>query len=227
MATGDYLSVLSHGLIVTDSGGGSPDYPDAGVVVLDTVYANGDMIGTFVIPVVGDVRFNTGYGSGGTQYFGTLIVSGSTVPVGLTASPARIVQRLLVENGWASDPDLTIVGTWPAYYDNEPDLPDNCITIYDTTPAIDSDIMLSGEQTQHEGITIRIRSKDHDVGAAITRQLLKQLTEQVYFKYLTIGSHQYLVQCFAQLSIVRLGRDSKTKRTLHNINGFVAVIMRS
>lgn len=226
MATGDYLSVLSHGLITTDSGGGA-DYPDVVKVIDGTIYSNGDLIGTYVETVNDDVRLGVGYGAGGTQYFGTLVVSGSVVPVGITASPARIVQRLLVENGWASDPDLTIVGTWPAYYDNEPDLPDNCITIYDTTPALDSDLMLSGEQTQHEGITIRIRSKDHDVGASMTRQLLKQLTEQVYFKYLTIGSHQYLVQCFAQLSIVRLGRDSKTKRTLHNINGFVAVTMRN
>jgi hypothetical protein len=79
MAVGDYLSVLSHGLLTTE-GSGSCDYPAVGDVRDGVSYDSGGMVGTLELPDEADVRLGTGYGEDGTEFTGTLDVPQPTTP---------------------------------------------------------------------------------------------------------------------------------------------------
>lgn len=82
MAAGDYLSVLSHGLVVTDQG--AADYPAESDVRGGVAYASGGFTGTLTLPAVGAVAAGTHYGAGGTEFTGTLTLPGvSDVRVGV------------------------------------------------------------------------------------------------------------------------------------------------
>ncbi len=75
------------------------DYPDPGDVRNGTVYANGTMTGTCVLPDEVDVRLATSYGRDGTEFTGTLNPSGGSAPTveeivtGIAAS--AFIQALL------------------------------------------------------------------------------------------------------------------------------------
>jgi hypothetical protein len=73
----------------------------------------------------------------------------------LPHSPSQIIRQLLIDEGLASDG-----GTWPAYAIQEPDKPDNCITIYDTAGMNQGRFSVDGEVQETYGIQIRVRSND-------------------------------------------------------------------
>lgn len=145
----------------------------------------------------------------------------------LSHSPAEIVQGLLIGRGWVGDPEASTLPSWPVYIDNEPDMPDNCITIYDTTPAIDGRTQVDGEQVQHDGIQIRIRSASHAVGYAKARSILNLVTERVKGNSVTLDGVRYIVWAIDAVSLMRMGRDTgKTKRSLLTLNGFVSITVK-
>lgn len=74
----------------------------------------------------------------------------------LTHSPADVIRNLIIDlaHGTApSDED-----DWPVYVGNEPDTPDNVITVYDTAGRLDSKNMTDGEVVEHPGFQVRVRS---------------------------------------------------------------------
>jgi hypothetical protein len=77
MAAGDAISVLSHGLLVTASGGIYTDPGVANVRAAATYTFNSSpRTGTLVLPAEADVEAGVGYGAGGTEFTGTLGASG-------------------------------------------------------------------------------------------------------------------------------------------------------
>jgi len=80
----------------------------------------------------------------------------------LSHSPSEIVARLLIAKGQgviAGDS-----GEWVIAIDNEPDSPDQAITVRMTTPILDGRIQFGGETQTHYGLQIRVRSRTHDAG---------------------------------------------------------------
>jgi hypothetical protein len=77
------------------------------------------------------------------------------------ASPAQTIASLLVVEGLAS---RQADGTdWPVQVGEEPDAPDNTLTVYDT--GFDQDGRgLRGERTQWPTIQVRVRSEDYPIG---------------------------------------------------------------
>jgi hypothetical protein len=76
-------------------------------------------------------------------------------------SPAEIGRQLLVNLGVGQDPDGGTSPTWPVFTGQEPDgigVPDECITVYDTTWRTDGRHMGNGQTYWHYGIQIRLRS---------------------------------------------------------------------
>lgn len=93
----------------------------------------------------------------------------------LTHSPARVVAKLLVDMGQASDGTAASPGTWPAFWGKERDTPDECMTLRDTAPREHARDAWPGGYLQDEGVQLRVRSRTHAVGWAKGSAVLEAL----------------------------------------------------
>ena len=143
--------------------------------------------------------------------------------VTLTHSPADILRWLLVSLGAGSAPSSS--SDWPIFATQEPDRPDNCITVFDTAGVLDGRQMPTGVQMEHEGWQIRIRARTHNVGWQKAKEIADLLDQSVVRYVVVIGGHQYLVQCVSRTSgVLSLGEESpQTKRRVFTLNGIMAV----
>jgi len=88
---------------------------------------------------------------------GSLLAGGELMPGTLTHSPSDIVRQLLVNLALGVDPTTDETSDWPIYESREPDLPDDCITVYNTADKLQGRTMTDGETQGQEGIQVRIR----------------------------------------------------------------------
>ena len=129
------------------------------------------------------------------------LASGQTIPIGLVTDP-------------------TTSQSWPCYASDEPDTPDNVVTIYDTQGRDDGRSMIDGERYEHHGIQIRVRAQSHVVGFLQARQIAVVLDQAVFRVGVTIAGHNFFVPCVSRTSgVIPLGRDTpNTKRRIFTIN---------
>lgn len=141
----------------------------------------------------------------------------------LLHSPADVLRWTLVALGVATDPTLTTLLAWPAYAADEPDKPDDCVTVYDTTPVTDG-FTGDGEGLFHRGFQVRIRSSSAAAGAAKAEAVVKALNESVAWRTVTVGGTGYNVAAVSCNAPQPLGKDSpNTRRKVFVINGTVAL----
>jgi len=141
----------------------------------------------------------------------------------LTHSPADIVRSLLVDLGHGTVPSAG--STWPVFVGNEPNSPDDAITVYDTTSRMDGRTQVDGQQHEHHGVQIRIRNGNHVDGYTKARAIAVALDETAYQNTVTISSTSYTVQCVSRVGgVIALGKDTpNTRRNLFTINALVSV----
>ena len=82
----------------------------------------------------------------------------------LLHSPAKVIQQMLIQMWQCGNPEGTPIPQWPAYAGNEPDKPDDVVTVYNTQGTDDGRLMESGELMEHPGVTIRVRTGDEATG---------------------------------------------------------------
>lgn len=198
MATGDYLSVLSHGLIVTDGAAGDCDYP-----------------------VEADVRDGVVYGDG--AFTGTLVAAGSLSPDQDAYSPADVLRNLMITMGLGTDPESA--ASWPVFTAQEPTSPDNCITTYDTTGQSDGRFQVNGELYDHFGVQVRIRASNHAQGWIKSQSIRDRLANEVFHETVTLGGLNYRVHgCHKIGQVLALGKESAvSRRSLFTINLFITL----
>lgn len=140
----------------------------------------------------------------------------------LLHSPADIVRVLLVNLGLGANPPNS---TWPVYSTNEPDIPDNCITVFDTVGKGDGRSMTDGELFDHYGIQVRVRATTFSVGYQKVNAIRVAFSESVIEEVVTISGTNYLVKSITQISqIFPLGKEVPTsRRTLFTVNALVTV----
>lgn len=140
----------------------------------------------------------------------------------LTHSPAHVVRQLLIDLalGVATDGE-----PWVVKASAEPDVPDEVITVFDTAGQSDGRVMVDGELQEHQGIQVRIRSKDHPTGWARADRVQSELARNVYDRTVHVGSEAYLVHSLNQIGpILALGKDSpNSKRSLFTVNMVVSL----
>lgn len=142
------------------------------------------------------------------------------MPGTLDYSPARVIQQLLVDlllgNAYNSS-------TWPVFSAQEPDLPDNCITVYDTSGERNGRTNPDSEvQTKHS-FQVRVRSTTHDVGFAKANGIAISM-DNVYNRTVHIADVNYLVMAIVDRGdVLTLGKglDPEDRRSLFTINAFV------
>jgi hypothetical protein len=129
-------------------------------------------------------------------------------------SPAECVRQLLVDLGLGTD-----AGTWPVYATTEPDVPDNCITCYDTVGQDHGRTMPDSVRQGLDGVQVRIRSSGHAAGRSKANDVALAL-DAVYQKVVHVGSANYHVHAVNRsLPIETRGKDApNSKRSLFFLN---------
>lgn len=149
----------------------------------------------------------------------------------LLHSQADIIRRLLIQLGVGTAPE-TYTGDagpqWPVYAADEPDAPDNAITVYDTAPVSKGRIMIGGEQIQDLGFTATVRG-DHVYGFRKAKEAEIALNESVYDALVNIDGAQYIVHSCNQLTLVAFGKSDLpgTMRRRFNINGLACLYRKT
>jgi len=143
--------------------------------------------------------------------------------VALNHSPADILRYVLIDLRCGSDPVSN--SNWPIFVADEPDEPDNCITIYDTEGTNKGREMVGGVQLGYLGIQVRVRALNHKTyGHPRTNLIAKTLDEIIDMKSITIEGTTYIVEAFSRTGTVNyLGKDLHSTRLLYTINGTVTI----
>lgn len=146
------------------------------------------------------------------------------MPGVLQHSPADLVRSLLLELELGFDyvDDDT---DWAAFTDGEPDLPDNCITVYGTAGRDQGSEMIEGERAEHHGFQVRVRSKTHTQGYVKARDIASAIDRNSSLIPITLEDVGYLVWKATRTSdVLPIGKDApNSKRNLFTINGVISV----
>lgn len=137
--------------------------------------------------------------------------------------PSEIVAKLLVLKTWATSTRLN--QAWPAYSEDEPDKPDNLLTVYAQGSNSGGRIMVSGQQEEEYTFQVRIRSQTPAIGWQKANQIADGFDKDVLDVAVTLGVNQYLVHCISRRGgIISLGKEyPSTLRSLFTLNAQLSV----
>ena len=152
----------------------------------------------------------------------TLIVNSGSES-GLTHSPADIVRYLLVDVAQGTLPEDE--SAWPIFADSEPDEPDECITVYDTSGIVEGRAHKTGEVQEHYGIQVRLRCLTPESGYARMRTLMLVMDELIRLDHVSIVNSEYLVTAISRKGgILSLGEETpNSKRYVFTLNAIVSL----
>lgn len=128
----------------------------------------------------------------------------------MAISKADIVRYSLIEHGMGSDPHFTPIEStpWPIYVSQQPNEPDNVITVYNTAGITEGRIHINGMVPEQFGIQIRVRSVDYPTGLDKISDIVKTLDEEVYREIVKFGETLVVFHAATRRgSIFPLGRD--------------------
>lgn len=141
----------------------------------------------------------------------------------LSHSTAEVVRALLI--GLGQGTDVTGGLAWPIYVGNEPDSPDNCITIYNTQGNDLGRVQFTGGKVEHHGIQVRIRGFGERVGFLKSRQITLALDTQSRLILVSVLTSNYLVLSVNRTSdVLPIGKQVPSNRLdLFTINALVSL----
>ena len=146
----------------------------------------------------------------------------------LKDSPAAVLRQLLVDINQAVDPPQLGNAPWQAFYDNEPDLPDDVITVADSVGIDKGRSGNDRERVGYHGTQIRIRSTDHDVGFRKAQEIAIALDKVNQASVRVIsgnGTTDYVVwTVIRQGKVLRMGKEvGVSDRRLFSINSVMVL----
>lgn len=141
----------------------------------------------------------------------------------LQHSPADVIRYLIIQLGSGSNPDASLA--WPVYAAKEPNLPDNCITVFDTEGRDDGRTSPDGERQEFHGVQVKIRATTHALGWDKARDIAVSLDEEVLNETVAIGSSRYVVTAVTRTSgVLVVGSDTpSSNRRIFTFNAVVSV----
>ena len=135
----------------------------------------------------------------------------------LTHSPADIVAQMLIDLALGTDPETLDgrgqpAGAWPIYASDEPDAPDNCISVFDTVGR-DHGRIFQGALQGHPGFQVRVRAATHAEGWAKADAIQATLAESVEWRTVHVGTSTYEVNAVVDIGdVLALGKEPGTSR---------------
>lgn len=148
------------------------------------------------------------------------------MPGPLLHSPAHILLKSLVDLGLGYFPSGVDNVEWSVFCDNEPDRPDNVITIYNTFGRNNGRTQPDGETQEHHGIQVRVRASTSTLAYPKAREIAVALDQDIYQQMILIGTQTYCIHSVTRLGdVVPLGKDTPTptKRSIYTINALMMV----
>lgn len=127
--------------------------------------------------------------------------------------PAFVIMQYLIDQGLGTA--RSAGGSWPIHYGDEPDTPDNCITVYDSEGRTQGRAMTSGEVQELNGIQVRVRCAPTQIveGYKKCHNIVRNFDSSVNRTYVPIGSDTYLIQAISRTSdVISLGTESPSSR---------------
>lgn len=139
----------------------------------------------------------------------------------LTHSPADVIASLLVDNG------VTVAAStgnaWSTFIDTEPDAPDNCVTIYNTSGRLLGRTHVDKEVQLTHGIQIRVRATTNPVGYS-KMSAISEVCDAVARGAITLDAIDYLVHSMTRSSdVLSLGKLPETNRSIFTINYLLSI----
>ena len=143
----------------------------------------------------------------------------------LLHSPADIFRYLLIQAGYGILPVVGSLTDWPVTADTELDQPDNIIAVTNTQGETYGRIHVTGEQPEHFGIQIKVRSSLSTTGWTKANAIAVGMDQLLSFNSVTIGSNEYHVkQVTRKGSVLSLGREiPSSRRFLFTLNSVVVI----
>lgn len=100
----------------------------------------------------------------------------------LSHTVSQIIRQFLINEGLGSDGGAS----WPVYAIQEPNSPDNAITLYDTAGVSRGRFLGNGEVQEVHGIQVRVRSSDGQTGFVKANAIKKNLTQESHLATVTV-----------------------------------------
>jgi len=150
----------------------------------------------------------------------------------LSHFPSEIIRRLLITLSQGSLPTDNLAS--PIYIENEPDNPDNIISVFTTASVLQGRDQNSGEMNEFYGFQILIRNADLNNGWEKAKQIQNALDSVINRNTVTIldttgtANSSYLVHSITRTSgILVLGKEGsgggRTDRNLFTINAIASI----
>lgn len=150
------------------------------------------------------------------------------MPGTMSHNPGNVVCQLLIDLDIGTDP--VDEDEWSVYTTQEPDKPDDCITVYDTVGIESGRTTPDGERSEHPGIQVRVSGTTYTKGFVKANEIARAFDNLVRQTIVNIANaddteNQYKVQTIIRKgTIIPLGRDKPTSRlSVFTINALVSV----
>jgi hypothetical protein len=137
-----------------------------------------------------------------------------TLPRDVYDPPSFILRQLLADLGLVVLPDGTESTPWQGHCVAEPNLPDQVVTLYDTSASDQGRVMYTGERVEDRGCQIRIRGGKYQNDAFLKgKQIADCLDQQVRRTLVVVGANEYMVHAINRKSdVTYIGEDTPTAR---------------
>ena len=140
----------------------------------------------------------------------------------MTHSPADILRYLLVALGHGTMPSAA--GSWPIAVAQEPDDPDDDMTLYDEIGRKDGRAMVSGAVYEHHGVQLQLRCSAFTTGQAKLSAILTALDQDVETAAVAIDSSDYVVYAVSRPGTANyLGHEPESRRHIWTVSLLAAI----
>lgn len=139
----------------------------------------------------------------------------------LDHAQCEIIRKLLIDLGQAANSQTV---DWSIFSYTEPNTPDNCITVYNTTGTTQGSFQTSGEVQEFHGIQIRLRGNNKKTAFAKANDIFVALSG-VQMRTVTVESSAYTVASVRPTAnVIDLGNETPdSKRRIFTINAITAL----
>lgn len=138
-----------------------------------------------------------------------------------------IIQQLMIDIGLGVEPSN---GTdWEVYASTEPDTPDNCLTVQQTTGVEIGNVSVDGKVLIHFGFQVRIRADGPTKGGAKANAIWNTLNEDVNWNTVTLDGTLYCIDMITTVGdVLYMGKFRPANRLdLYSVNALVDMKMVS
>ena len=140
----------------------------------------------------------------------------------MTHSPADVLRKLLVSLGHGTMPSAA--GSWPVSVAQEPDDPDDDMTLYDEIGRKDGRAMASGEVYEHHGVQLQLRAAKFTDGYTKVSGVVGALDQDVEAAGVTIDTSTYVVYAVSRTGTINyLGHEPESRRHIWTVNLLVSI----